>query len=202
MNNIIQDRARARGFRCSPTVFLALTVLLVAGARCVLADAPAPPPYTIQPGDVLTVSVWNEKDLTMEVLVRPDGALSFPLVGEIQALGHSVEDVRQTIAKRLKPYVADPTVSLAVKQVNGNLIYVIGKVNKPGQFTFSQALDVMQALSLAQGMTPYAAVNDIHILHRDSSGLRSIPFRYGDVEKGHHLEQDIMLHSGDTVVVP
>ena len=160
------------------------------------------PPYTIGPGDVLSVSVWNEKDLTTEVLVRPDGGMSFPLVGEIQAIGRTPEEVRQIIEKRLKPYVADPSVSLAVKQANSNLIYVIGKVNKPGQFAVGQALDVMQALSLAGGMTTYAAVNDVHILRRDSNGLRAIPVRYGDIEKGRSLEQDIMLLRGDTVVVP
>src|SRR5579864_1227517 len=170
VSNTLQGRARACRARASAPLVLAL--LLASGERCALADEPTLPPYTIGPGDVLSVSVWNEKDLTAEVLVRPDGGMSFPLVGEIQATGRTVEEVRQIIEKRLKPWIADPTVSLAVKQVNSNFIYVIGKVNKPGQFAFSRALDVMQALSLAGGMTPYAAVNDIHVLHRDSNGLR------------------------------
>lgn len=167
-----------------------------------VAAPPVAPPYTIQPGDVLNVSVWNEKDLQAEVFVRPDGALSFPLVGEIQATGRTVEEVRQIIEKGLKPFVADAAVSLAVKQIGSNFVYVIGKVNKPGQFPFNKALDVMQALSLAGGMTPYSASNDIRILHRDATGLKSIPFRYSDVEKGRDLEQNIVLQSGDTVVVP
>jgi polysaccharide export outer membrane protein len=199
MSDTLQGRARACGAWASPLV---LALLLASGERCALADPPTLPPYTIGPGDVLSVSVWNEKDLTTEVLVRPDGGMSFPLVGEIQAIGRTPEEVRQIIEKRLKPYVADPSVSLAVKQANSNLIYVIGKVNKPGQFAVGQALDVMQALSLAGGMTTYAAVNDVHILRRDSNGLRAIPVRYGDIEKGRSLEQDIMLLRGDTVVVP
>ena len=197
MNNTMQGRARA----CRTWSFAALVVLLASGERA-QADPPTLPPYTIGPGDVLNVSVWNEKDLTMEVLVRPDGGVSFPLAGEIEAVGRTVEEVRQIIEKRLKPYVADPSVSLAVKQVNSNFIYVIGKVNKPGQYAFSQALDVIQALSLAGGMTPYAAVNEIRILHRESNGLQAIPFRYGDIEKGRSLEQVIRLRRGDTVVVP
>lgn len=166
------------------------------------ADAPTTPPYTVQPGDTLTVSVWNEHELQAEVLVRPDGGLSFPLAGDIQVTGRTVEDLRQLLEKGLKRYIPDPVVSVAVKQIGGNFIYVIGKVNRPGQFPFSKALDVMQALSLAGGMTPYAAVNDIRILQRGAKGLKAIPFHYSDVEKGRELEQNIVLRSGDTVVVP
>jgi polysaccharide export outer membrane protein len=166
------------------------------------AAEPAAPPYTIQPGDVLFVSVWKEQELQAEVLVRPDGGLSFPLAGDIQATGHTVEEVRQLIEKGLKRYIPDPTASVALKQLGGNFIYVIGKVNRPGQFPFSKPLDVMQALALAGGATPYAAVNDIRILQRDATGLRSIPFHYGDIERGRDLGQNILLKSGDTIVVP
>lgn len=166
------------------------------------AAEPAPPPYTIQPGDVLTVSVWKEKELQSDVLVRPDGGLSFPLAGDIQATGRTVDDVRQLIEKGLKRYVPDPAVSVALKQIGGNFIYVIGKVNRPGQFPFSKPVDVMQALALAGGATPYASVNDIRILQRDAAGLKSIAFHYSDVERGRELGQNILLKSGDTVVVP
>ena len=137
-----------------------------------------------------------------DVLVRPDGGLSFPLAGDLQSTGRTVDEVRQLIEKGLKRYIPDPAVSVAVKQIGGNYIYVIGKVNRPGQFPFSKPVDVMQALALAGGTTPYAAVNDIRILQRDASGLKSIAFHYGDVEKGRELGQDILLKSGDTVVVP
>jgi polysaccharide export outer membrane protein len=166
------------------------------------AAEPAAPPYMIQPGDVLTVSVWKEKELQADVLVRPDGGLSFPLAGDIQATGRTVDEVRQLIEKGLKRYIPDPAVSVALKQIGGNFIYVIGKVNRPGQFPFSKPLDVMQALALAGGATPYAAVNDIRILQRDATGLRSIPFHYGDIERGRDLGQNILLKSGDTIVVP
>ena len=188
---------------------LPATLVLLAGvaALSVLAPRPAPAatpnaPYAIQPGDVLTVSVWKERELQAEVLVRQDGGLSFPLAGDIQASGRSVEEVRALIEKGLKRYIPDPAVSVAVKQIGGNFIYVIGKVNRPGQFAFSKPLDVMQALALAGGATPYAALNDIRILQRDASGLKSVPFHYNDVEKGRELGQNILLGSGDTVVVP
>ena len=184
--------------RAALALLAALSVLAPHPAHAATPNAP----YAIQPGDVLTVSVWKERELQSDVLVRPDGGLSFPLAGDIQASGRSVEDVRALIEKGLKRYIPDPAVSVAVKQIGGNFIYVIGKVNRPGQFAFSKPLDVMQALALAGGATPYAALNDIRILQRDASGLKSVPFHYNDVEKGRELGQNILLGSGDTVVVP
>jgi polysaccharide export outer membrane protein len=168
-------------------------------------SAPAPAadsPYHIQPGDVLTVSVWKETDLQSEVYVRPDGGLSFPLAGDIPAAGHSVEEVRALIDKRLRRVISEPEVTVSVKQIGGNLIYVVGKVNKPGNFPLNGPIDVMQALSLAGGTTPFASLNDIRIIRRDGGQPTSIAFRYHDIERGRGLEQNILLHSGDTVVVP
>jgi polysaccharide biosynthesis/export protein len=186
---------------------LALAVTLsipgwVGAAEPAAAASPAAAPYTVQPGDVLTVSVWNEKDLLSDVLVRPDGGISFPLAGDLPASGRSVDDLRQLIEKGLKRYIPDPVVTVAVKQIGGNFVYVIGKVNRPGQFPFSRPLDVMQALSLAGGTTPFAALDDIRILQRTAAGLKAIPFHYSDVARGRELEQNIVLRSGDTVVVP
>jgi polysaccharide biosynthesis/export protein len=176
--------------------------VLEAAAPGVAAPANGPP-YTIQPGDTLTVSVWNEKELQADVLVRPDGGLSFPLAGDIQASGRTVDDVRKLIEAGLKHYIPSPAVSVAVKQIGGNFIYIIGKVNRPGQFSFSKPLDVMQALALAGGTTSFAAVDDIRILRRDAAGLLgAMEFHYKDVEKGRNLEQVVLLRSGDTVVVP
>jgi polysaccharide biosynthesis/export protein len=211
--DMLQDMNVTCPIRCGGVGALAVTAVLALLAPMALeaaapgaAAAPAEPvhgtPYTIQPGDTLTVSVWNEKELQGDVLVRPDGGLSFPLAGDIQASGRTVDDVRQLIEKGLKRYIPDPAVSVAVKQIGGNFIYVIGKVNRPGQFSFSQPLDVMQALALAGGATPYAAVDDIRILHRDAAGVRAIAFHYNEVEKGRNLEQNVLLRSGDTVVVP
>jgi polysaccharide biosynthesis/export protein len=159
--------------------------------------------YRLQPGDVLTISVWKEKDLESEVLVRPDGGLSFPLAGEIKAEGETVDAVRRTIAERLKRYIPDPVVTVAVKAIGGNHIYVIGKVARPGEFPFSRPVDVMQALSLAGGATPYAALNDIVILRRNNAGGQQVmPFHYADIARGRNLDQNVLLESGDTVVVP
>jgi polysaccharide export outer membrane protein len=172
-------------------------------AAAVSVRAPAEDsPYRIQPGDVLTVSVWKENDLQSDVYVRPDGGLSFPLAGDIPAAGHSVEEVRALIDKRLRRVISEPEVTVSVKQIGGNLIYVVGKVNKPGNFPLNGPIDVMQALSLAGGTTPFASLNDIRIIRRDGGQPTSIAFRYHDIERGRGLEQNILLHSGDTVVVP
>ncbi|HKE44011.1 MAG TPA: polysaccharide biosynthesis/export family protein [Steroidobacteraceae bacterium] len=185
-----------------------LCVLLGAAARGDEQSRPASTAaaegsaYRVQPGDVLMVSVWKEQDLQAEVLVRPDGGLSFPLAGEIQANGRTVEEVRAAIDERIRKFIPDAVVTVTVKTIGGNRVYVIGKVNRPGEFPFSRPIDVMQALSLAGGTTPYAAVNDIRVLRRENGKQISIAFRYSDVERGRDLAQNIELHSGDTVVVP
>jgi polysaccharide export outer membrane protein len=160
------------------------------------------PAYLVQPGDTLQVTVWKEQDLQAEVLVRPDGGLNFPLAGEIPAAGHTVEDIRKTLQARLLKYIPDPVVTVLVKRTDGSRIFVVGKVNHPGDFALNRPVDVMQALSLAGGATPYADVNSIKILRRDGTRQEVFPFRYDDVRRGKDLAQNILLHSGDTVVVP
>jgi polysaccharide export outer membrane protein len=158
--------------------------------------------YLLQPGDVIDVSVWKESDLQKEVLIRPDGGFTFPLAGEVDARGKSVETVRSVLAERLKKYVPTPVVTVAVKSIGGNRVYVLGKVNRAGDFPLSNSLDVMQAISLAGGTTPYAAVNDIVILRRQNGRQQAFNFHYSDVARGRNLSQNIQLESGDTVVVP
>jgi polysaccharide biosynthesis/export protein len=177
-------------------------VALVGGLAWMLGSAFASDAYLLQPGDVLTVSVWKETDLTGDVLVRPDGGISLPLVGSIDAASHTPEEVRAEIDKRLRKFIPDPSVTVAVKQTLGYQIFVLGKVNKPGEYPINRPVDVMQALSIAGGTTPFAAVNDISVLRRLGSKEISIPFHYADIEHGRRLEQNIVLQSGDTVVVP
>ena len=158
--------------------------------------------YRMQPGDVLEVSVWQEENLQKQVLVRPDGGMSFPLAGDMQAAGKSVTEVQKLITERLTKYIPDPVVTVSTLKLDGNKVYVIGKVARPGEFQTNRYMDVVQALSMAGGMTPYAADNKITVLRRENGKQRSIPFRYGDIEKGEDLEQNIILQSGDVVVVP
>lgn len=180
----------------------AVALLLMLAAPVGSLRAAEPEPYRIQPGDVLMVSVWKEEALMAEVLVRPDGGLSFPLVGDVRASGRTVDELRTLVDERLSKFIPDPSVTIAVKQIGGNRIYVLGKVNRPGEFSFSQSIDVMQALSLAGGATSFAALDDIRILRREQGKQTAHRFRYSDVERGRNLEQNILLKSGDTVVVP
>lgn len=174
--------------------------------------APASPPaaadritqadYVVQPGDILDISVWKEKDLQKELMVRPDGGINFPLAGEISASGKTLEQLQKELVSKLARYVPDPVVTVAVKESRGNKIYVVGKVNHAGEFPSNRTIDVMQALSMAGGPTPYASVNNIKILRRENGVLKAIPFKYSRVEKGEDLEQNITLQGGDVVVVP
>ncbi|MBK6660897.1 MAG: polysaccharide biosynthesis/export family protein [Proteobacteria bacterium] len=158
--------------------------------------------YVIQPGDVLAVVVWKEEDLKQEVLVRPDGGISFPLAGDIEAAGHTVQDVKQAIVDRIKEFIPDPVVTVLVQKTEGNAIYVLGKVTRPGAFVMQRPLDVTQALAMAGGLATFADENGISILRRAGGSQSALPFRYGDVQKGKSLDQNIMLQPGDVVVVP
>lgn len=184
------------------------TVLSAVGVAA-FAAAPVAAPviedtasYLLQPGDTVAVSVWKEPDLTAELLVRPDGAITLPLAGQIDAAGHTVDEVRGTIDARLRKYIPDPSVTVTLKQALGNQIFVLGKVNRPGNYPIPRPVDVVQALSLAGGTTPFAAVNDIRVLRREGDKQITLTFRYTDIEHGRHLQQNILLHSGDTVIVP
>ncbi len=161
-----------------------------------------PPGYKLRPGDTLQVSVWKEADLQAEVLIRPDGGLSFPLAGELQAADHTVAELTAMIETRIRKYIPDAVVTVAVKAAAGNRVYVIGKVNRPGDFPLTGPIDVMQALSLAGGATPFADTNGIRVLRRSGDRQTTLAFRYGDIAHGRKLGQNILLQSGDTVVVP
>jgi polysaccharide export outer membrane protein len=158
--------------------------------------------YHVNPGDILLVSVWKEEGLQDEVLVRPDGKFSFPLAGDVVAEGHSIEEIRAELTEKLAKYIPDLVVSVSVRQIVGNKVYVIGQVNRPGEIVANPQVDVMQALSIAGGTTPFAELNGIRILRRTDGVLTTIEFRYRDMEKGKRLGQNIVLEAGDVVVVP
>lgn len=183
---------------------LALSILALFSFQTALAQDSATPrePYTINSGDLLEISVWKEPDLQRQVLVRPDGAFSFPLSGDIVAVGRTVEDVRQELTERLAVFIPDLVVTVTVAEINGNKIFVIGQVNTPGEFVVNPRVDVIQALSIAGGMTPFAESNDIKILRRKNGVQTILRFRYSDIIKGQNLEQNVLLEVGDVVLVP
>ena len=162
--------------------------------------------YRINPGDILLVLVWNEDSLNQnpEILVRPDGYINFPLAGEIEAAGQTPGQLEGKLADALSDYLKDrPTVTVSLRQLSGNKIYVLGKVQRPGEYPLNRPTDVMQALALGGGLTTYAAENSISVLRRDENGQQqAIEFEYGEVKDGDALETNILLRAGDVVVVP
>jgi len=201
MNKIIKNPLQAK----LSSIALSLMIVLFSGSFALAATPKTKasvPVYKIGPGDVLTISVWKEEGLQQEVLIRPDGGMSFPLAGDIQAGGKSVDELRKLLVNKIKRYIPDPVVTVAVRQIQNNKIYVVGKVNRPGEFVGTSYVDVMQALAMAGGLNAYASSNNIKILRRVNGNIKSIPFEYDEVAGGYKLHQDIILQSGDVVVVP
>ena len=158
--------------------------------------------YEGQPSDVLQVSVWKEPDLTQQVIVRPDGAFSIPIVGDVNAVGKTVEELRLELVQALRRIIPDVVVTVSVIEIKGNKVYVIGQVNQPGEFIVNPRVDVIQALSLAGGTTAFASPSEIFVLRRDNGQQKRLPFNFEAVLRGRDLEQNVLLRSGDVVVVP
>ena len=160
------------------------------------------PVYKIGPGDVLEISVWKEEGLQKQITVRPDGGISFPLVGEIQAGGQSVAQIEKLLIQQINRFIPDPVVTVIVLKATSNHIFVIGKVQRPSMYESTSYLDVMQALAMAGGLNAFAKPGDIKILRRTNNGPVAISFEYDEVASGDDLKQNIILQSGDVVVVP
>jgi polysaccharide export outer membrane protein len=158
--------------------------------------------YTIGPGDTLEISVWRDDSLSREVIVPPDGIISFPLIGDVNVIGKTVANLRGTVTARLSDYVPDATVTVILKTFNSLRAFVIGKVKNPGMYPISLDTNVMQVLSMAGGLNPYASESNIHILRRIKGSSVKIPFNYSQVLKGRNLKQNVTLQRGDVVVVP
>jgi len=162
----------------------------------------ADPAYVIGPEDALEISVWRDDTLKTASLVRPDGGISFPLAGDVIVAGKTAVQVREELVKRLSKYIPEPVVTVSVVRVSSYRIYVLGRVNKPGDFQVGRHIDVLQALSIAGGMTPFASEDGIQIIRKVDGKPVSIPFEYSRVRKGGDLSQNITLKSGDVLLVP
>lgn len=175
-----------------------IAFLLLAWPALVIAQEPG---YQLNPGDVLIISVWKEQDLQREVLVLPDGHISFPLAGHLIAAGRTAQELQNELTQRLQKYIPDAVVTVSVKEPIGNKVYVLGAVNKPGEFLVTRPITVMQALSLAGGLTPFGSESRINIIRHEGTKEIAIPFEYAAVKDGENLDSNIVLKSGDVVVV-
>ena len=204
----LHDTGRETRSRKLGGILLFALCSLIVFSRAVLSaeesagEVQAPSQYIIGPEDVLEISVWKEPDLQREVLVRPDGRISFPLAGDFKAAGRTPDQVQQVITQRIQRYIPEPVVTVTVKNIGGNKIYVIGQVKSPGAYVIGRYVDVLQALTLAGGLTEFAKEGDIRIIRRGAGKESVFPFEYNDVKKGRKLQQNIILQGGDTVVVP
>ena len=158
--------------------------------------------YMIGPGDVLRISVWKEEGMDQEVLVKPDGGITFPLAGDVQAAGLTTQQLTAELKSKLKRYIPNPVVTISVLQAVSNKIYVVGKVNRPGEYKATHYMDVLQALSLAGGLTPYAESDEIKIIRRKDGKRLIYNFDYDDVVSGERLDMNIIMEAGDTIAVP
>ena len=189
-------------------------MVLLLGANCVWAataekktEKKAQPAsmmegYVIGPGDVLSISVWQNPDLTRVVPVLPDGTISFPLLGELMVSDLSVTQLTKKLKDELEPYTPDPQLSVEVQQTRSLVIYVIGKVNRPGNFTYYANIDVLQALAMAGGLNPFADRSNVKIIRTDKDGKKEFTFDYDAVTEDGALGQNIQLKRGDVVIVP
>lgn len=167
------------------------------------AQAQTAPDYKLHPGDKVIVGVYDDpKLLPQEITITPDGKISYPLVGELMAGGKTTEQVRVEMEAKLKKYISEPIATVIVTGVLGNIVYVIGQVNKPGSFIMNPTINVLQALSLAGGGNPYAKLDNIIVIRSTGGTQRVLPFKYGAVSNGKDLAQNVQLESGDVVVVP
>lgn len=180
---------------------LVLLCLLITSGR-LLAEEVVASDYRIEAGDVLQVSVWGEDALKQEVLVLPDYSISFPLAGVLSAKGQTVQSLTEVLSQKLNPFIPSANVHVSVRQVRGSMIYVLGKVNRPGAFPLDKNISVLQALSLAGGMATFADENGIKVIRQQDGQSVALLFRYGQIAAGKALEQNIALISGDVVLVP
>jgi polysaccharide export outer membrane protein len=182
----------------------ALTILLaLAGSfGSVSALAQGTDTYRIRSGDKLFISVWKEEGLEQTVIVRPDGGFTFPLAGELNANNKTIAAVTEELRARLVRFIPEALVTVDVAELRGARVYIIGQVQMPGEFIMNPVLDVIQALSMAGGLTAFASPNGIRILRRGTREQTAIPFDYSAVIRGRDLEQNIMLEDGDVVIVP
>jgi len=161
-----------------------------------------PPGFIIGPDDSLSIIYWREKDMSAEVVVRPDGMISLPLLNDVQASGLTPEQLRAAISKNAAKFVEEPTVSVVVKAINSRKVFITGQVGKPGTYPLAAPTTVLQMIATAGGVAEYADRKKIAIIRKENGKDTSFRFNYEDVMKGKNLPQNIELKPGDTIVVP
>jgi len=161
-----------------------------------------PSDYVIGPDDVLGIVFWREAELSGDVVVRPDGRITLPVIGEMMAVGLRPEQLQKEIQEAATKYINDPNVAVVVRTINSRKVFVTGRVTTPGTYDLKTAITIMQAIALAGGLTEYADAKNITVLRSKNGQTQVLKFNYRDVAKGKNLDQNVLLLPGDTIIVP
>jgi polysaccharide export outer membrane protein len=156
--------------------------------------------YVLGPSDVVHVAVWKEPDLSQTAVVRPDGKISLPLVGEIVLAGSTVPEAQTIVADRLRSLLTSPQVTITVTEIHSRQVYITGEIGRPGAYPLAASMNVLQLIASAGGLTEYAHKKAIYILR--ASAKQPIHFNYSNVVRGKSQDQNVQLSPGDTVVIP
>ncbi len=203
------DRCQPGPLRCAKRIVLAVLALSLAvpatrlGAQEPPPKAEAPPTgaYLVAPGDVLSLFVWKETDLTREVTVGVDGRISVPLVGDVEAEGKTTAELTADLRDRLSRFLSAPSVTVGVKQSNNSSFYVVGRVAKPGEYPLRGRTTFLQALAVAGGFAEFAKTDRVLIVRRQDRGDAGVFVDYKKLAQGEDLTQNVVLRPSDTIVV-
>jgi polysaccharide export outer membrane protein len=202
---LILQAAASQGAESPPTAPAPAVETSPRGAIEGIAEAtiiPNDDRYRIGVEDLLLISVWREPDLTREVPVRPDGKISLPLIQDVQAAGKTPSELGEEITRRLREFLSSPAVTVVVREVNSLKIYLLGEVVKPGPVTLRSEVRLLQAISMAGGVTPFGGRNGVLIYRKTPElGERVIKLSYRDIVAGKSPENNLVLEPGDTIVV-
>jgi polysaccharide export outer membrane protein len=161
-----------------------------------------PPGYVVGPEDVLSILFWREKDLSGDVIVRPDGMISLPLLNDVHAAGLTTDELREKVMAEANKFVEDPNATIVVKQINSRKVFITGQVAKPGAYSLAAPMNVLQLIALAGGLLEYADRSRISIMRTEKGSPVAFPFNYNWAVERRNLRQNIDLKPGDTVLVP
>jgi polysaccharide biosynthesis/export protein len=159
--------------------------------------------YVVGADDILVVNVWKEAEISRSVLVRPDGKISLPLIGDLPATGRTPSQLRDDITEKLRTYLSDPEVTVIVQETRSRKFNILGEVEHPGSYPLTQAMTVLDAIAVAGGFRDFARTTRIFVLRANADGSRArIAFNYKEAIKGNKPGQISQLQPNDTIVVP
>ncbi len=174
---------------------------ITGGVGQIESTPPVSEGFVVGVQDVLAINVWKEPELSAsEVVVRPDGMITLPLIGDVRADGLTTLQLQEAISNRLTAYVANPTVTVTVVRIESHKVSIVGQVTKPGSYPLIAPMTVLELIALAGGLTEYAKTKDIKIVRKKDG--KTLSFNYKDVIKGKNLQQNVFLEVGDIVLVP